>query len=140
MILNDEMGARLESWLRAIAPKAPRRIARKLLRDMLKPIPPNSTPTQAEDQFLAAATVLSPRPAWLTAALTRLAAQVVVVLNDGETWSSLAGCKFVRLTNAEINDPEVDEIVKERYRELDAEPISALDRTVVVVREKGPAP
>lgn len=132
----------LEAWLRQIAPQAPKRIGRMLLNRILAPIAPGTPPERIAEQFLTAATVLDPRyrPGWLTAALAAWPTKVVVVLNDGETWSDISGCKFVRLTPEEADDPDVDDTVKRRYQELTAEPVVALGRTVVVTHEKRPAP
>lgn len=132
----------VEAWLRQIAPQAPKRIGRVLMNRILAPIAPGTPRERIQEEFLTAATVLDPRhrPEWLTAALAAWPTQVVVVLNDGETWSNISGCKFVRLSPAEADDPDVDETVKRRYRELTAEPVVALGRTFVVTHEKGPAP
>ena len=87
--------------------------------DVLRLVPATASVSILDAQLATAVGVLigERRAPAEVAAAWRRRTEPVVVLSDGETWTTLSGCRLVMLSEEELDADDVDEIVKDRYRQ-----------------------
>jgi len=113
---------RIVRWRYELNQLGCRRPTAALVAEIDRLIPPATAEARWAESFATAIGVLvgdrsALVPEKVVKAVKTREGRWVVVLDDGETFSNLAGCRLVRLSQEEYDSDEIDEVVKQRYAE-----------------------